>query len=81
MIGELKRKVDTLEGDVRDESARHIGSIRLSFEIEKAIKTISLAIDLNSDEITTILSDKPGDSLSDVSYWLRRQSAHDRASF
>jgi len=81
MLGELKNKVEALEDDFNNEPVRRAGSIKLTWEIEKAIKAISVATDLNTDEITTIFSQKPGASLADVSYRLHRQSAHDRVSF
>ncbi len=81
MISELKNAVEELEGDFNNEPVRRVGSEKLSWEIKKAIAAISVATDLNTDEITTIFSKKPGASLADVSYRLHRQSAHDRLSF
>jgi hypothetical protein len=81
MLGELKSKVEVLEDDFNNEPVRRVGSAKLSWEMEKAIKAISAATDLNTDEITTIFSRKTGASVADVAYRLRRQSAHDRVSF
>ena len=81
MLDELQNKVNALEDDIHNEPVRRVGSIKLSWEIEKAIKAISFATDLNTEEVTTILSKKPGASLADVSYRLHKQSAHDRVSF
>jgi len=67
--------------DFNNEPVRRVGSAKLSWEMEKAIKAISAATDLNTDEITTIFSKKTGASIGDVAYRLHRQSAHDRVSF
>jgi hypothetical protein len=81
LLGQLKSKVEVLEDDFNNEPVRRVGSAKLSWEIEKAIKAISVATDLTTDEITTIFSRKTGASIADVAYRLRRQSAHDRVSF
>jgi len=75
MVGELRNAVNAL-GEVS-----FVDPAKLSMEIEKAIAAISVATDLNTEEITTIFSSKPGASLGDVTYRLHRQSAHDRESF
>jgi len=79
MVGGIRDAIYALEND--KESVRRVDPEKLSWEIEKAIGAISVATDLDTDEITTIFSDKPGASLADVSYRLHVQSAHDRASF
>lgn len=79
MLSELKGEVEAL-GNVK-EVVKRVDPAKLSWEIEKAIEAISIATDLNTDEITTIFSMKPGASLSDVSYRLHVQSVHDRMSF
>ncbi len=79
MLSELKGEVEAL-GNVK-EVVKRVDPAKLSWEIEKAIEAISIATDLNTDEITTIFSMKPGASLSDVSYRLHVQSGHDRMSF
>lgn len=79
MVGELRDAVEAL-GNVK-EAAKRVDPEKLSWEIEKAIEAISVATDLDTDEITTIFSMKPGASLADVSFRLHKQSAHDRMSF
>ena len=79
MVGELRSVVNVL-GNAK-EAAKRVDPAKLSWEIEKAIEAISVATDLDTDEITTIFSMNPGASLADVSYRLHRQSAHDRVSF
>lgn len=81
MLGELNNEIETIKNNSNNENVRHAGAEKLSLEIEKAIKAISLATDLSTDEITTIFSNKAGASLVDVSYRLHRQSAHNRESF
>jgi len=81
MLSELKSAVETFEDDANNQTIRRIGSLKLSWEIEKAIEAISNATDLNTEEITTIFSDKPGSTLADIAFRLHKQSAHDRASF
>ncbi len=79
MIGELRSAVKALGSE--NEVVSRVDPAKLSWEIEKAIGAISNATDLNTDEITTIFSNKPGASLADVAYRLHVQSAHDRVSF
>jgi len=79
MMGEIRTAVDALGTDKL--AAKRVDPLKLSWEIKKAIEAISFATDLNTDEITTIFSVKPGASLADVSYRLHVQSAHDRESF
>jgi uncharacterized protein (UPF0264 family) len=79
MVGELRDAVSALGND--KEAVKRVDPEKLSWEIEKAIEAISVATDLNTDEITTIFSNKPGASLADVSYRLHVQSGHDRVSF
>jgi len=79
MVSELKGEVEAL-GNVK-EVVKRVDPAKLSWEIEKAIEAISIATDLNTDEITTIFSMKPGASLADVSYRLHVRSRHDRMSF
>ena len=81
MLSELRYEIEVLEDDFNNEPVRRVGSAKLSWEMEKAIKAIAFATDLSTDEITTIFSQKTGASLTDVAYRLRRQSAHDRLSF
>jgi hypothetical protein len=81
MLGELNYKIEAIKNNSNNANVKHIGAEKLSWEIEKAIKAISVATDLNTDEITSIFSNTPDASLEDVSYRLRRQSAHDRFSF
>ena len=77
----LRYEIEVLEDDFNNEPVRRVGSAKLCWEMEKAIKAIAFATDLSTDEITTIFSHKTGASLADVVYRLRRQSAHDRLSF
>lgn len=79
MIWELNSEVNAIVNN--SEASKYINPAKLASEIEKVIKTISFATDLNTEEITTIFSSKPGASLEDVSYRLHKQSAHDRVSF
>jgi hypothetical protein len=79
MMGELRSAVKALGSE--NEVVSRVDPAKLSWEIEKAIGAISNATDLNTDEITTIFSNKPGASLADVAYRLHAQSAHDRVSF
>ena len=79
MVGQLRDAVEALANDKA--AVKRVDMEKLSWEIEKAIGSISHATDLNTDEITTIFSKNPGASLADVSYRLHVQSAHDRASF
>lgn len=79
MVGELRDAITVLGNG--KETVKRVDPEKLSWEIEKAIEAISVATDLNTDEITTIFSDKPGASLADVSYRLHVQSGHDRVSF
>jgi len=79
MIRELNSEVKAIVN--MSEASKYMNPATLALEIEKAIKAISFATDLNTEEITTIFSLKPGASLEDVSYRLHRQSAHDRLSF
>jgi sugar phosphate isomerase/epimerase len=79
MIRELNSEVSAIVN--HSETGKYINPLTLAMEIEKAIKAISFATDLNTEEITTIFSLRPGASLEDVSYRLHRQSAHDRFSF
>lgn len=79
MVGELRDAIEVLGNN--KVAAKRVDPAKLSWEIEKAIEAISVATDLNTDEITTIFSSRPGASLADVSYRLHQQSAHDRVSF
>lgn len=79
MVGELRSAVTALGSE--NKVVSRVDPAKLSWEIERAIEAISNATDLNTDEITTIFSNKPGASLADVAYRLHAQSAHDRVSF
>jgi hypothetical protein len=79
MVGELKGAVETLGKD--REAVKRMDSAKLCWEIEKAIEAISVATDLDTDEITTIFSSKPGANLADVAFRLHAQSAQNRATF
>ena len=79
MVGEIRNAVEALGND--KESVKRVDPAKLSWEIEKAIEAISVATDLDTNEITTIFSMKPGASLADVSYRLHEQSGHDRERF
>jgi hypothetical protein len=81
MQSELKSAVEALEYDLNNQTIRRIGSLKLSLEIEKAIEAISNVTDLNTNEITTIFSGKPGSTLADIAYRLHRKSSHDHATF
>ena len=80
MVGELRDAVEEIE-DIDIVESNRVDPEKLSWEIERVIEAISFATDLNTEEITTIFSNKPGASVADVSYRLHKQSAHDRASF
>ena len=79
MVGELKGAVEALGN--KKEMVKRLDPAKLTWEIEKAIEAISVATDLDTDEITTIFSKKPGASLADVSYRLHAESANARTLF
>lgn len=78
MVGELTMALKAM-GNTRTERA--VDTEKLSRAIEKAIAMISNATDLDTDEITTIFSTKPGASVEDVVYRLHEQSRIDRANY
>ena len=77
MVSELKTALKAMS----DERARKVDAVKMSRAIEKAIASISHATDLDTDEITTIFSKKPGASVEDVVHRLHEQSRADRGSY
>ncbi len=78
MVGQLKTVLMRM-GD--DRVSQGMDAKKMSRAIEKAIASISWATDLDTDEITTIFSTKPGASMEDVVYRLHAQSRLDRAGY
>lgn len=78
MVGELKTALMAM-GNER--VSKGMDAAKMSRAIERAIASISYATDLDTDEITTIFSKKPGASVEDVVYRLHEQSRVDRAGY
>lgn len=74
MVGDIKAALMAM-GEKKMDVAK------LSRAIEKAIASISHATDLDTNEITTIFSKKPGASVEDVVCRLHEQSRVDRAGY
>jgi len=79
MVGELREVVATLGNN--NKVVKRVDSEKLIDEIEKTIRAISNATDLDTDEITTIFSKVPGASLADLSYRLHVKSKLDRVDW
>lgn len=77
MVGELETTLMSM-GEKRKGK---VDTAKLSRAIEKAIASISWATDLDTDEITTIFSKKPGASVEDVAHRLHEKSRVDRADY
>ncbi len=76
MVSDLE---NVLEGDKRLNDG--LDAAKLSGAIETTLAAISEATSLDTDQITTILSNKPGASVEDVAYRLYKQSRIDRADY
>ena len=77
---EMMKDIETvLQGDKRLHNG--LDAAQLSGAIEQTLVSISAATDLDTDEITTIFSTKPGASVEDVACRLYEQSRADRGSY
>lgn len=77
MVGELETTLMAM-GEKR---AGKVDVAKMSRAIEKAIASISHATDLDTDEITTVFSKKPGASVEDVVSRLHEKSRADRGNY
>lgn len=78
---EMVSELETTLMAMAEKRTDKVDVAKMSRAIEKAIASISHATDLDTDEITTIFSKKPGASVEDVVCRLHEQSRVDRAGY